>query len=407
MNYEQKYKWALEKARVMHDSAKKLKCEVDAKNLEHIFPELKESEDEDERIRKAILTGLIDCRDAPDLMWSNFGGINIDECITWFEKQGEQKQTWSPSAAQLIVIKDLIEDKNTSKVNKIILRGMLKEIEDVCPHVIEKQDESPITNIEIPFGASDSELQEVDYYIPKGFHAEVKDDRVVIKKVEPKFKVGNWYQCTKDFFGKGVTFDKNTAYYCAEEGCLQNEYGCHIAIVEDLYDNFKLWTIQDAKDGDVLVNGSNIFIFHFLDDTRLKGYCHVNIDDGRFYDDIGKKECFCLIDAVVTPAAKEQRDLLFQKMAEEGYEWNTEKKEVKKIEPNFKVGDWIIGDEGIFKISQYEDDGGYNLTDTTGCVIHFVSPDYVESNYHLWTIQDAKDGDMLVDDEGRIAVFEE
>ena len=150
-----------------------------------------------------------------------------------------------------------------------------------------------------------------------------------------------------------------------------------------MYDNFKLWTIQDAKDGDVLVNGSNIFIFHFLDDTRLKGYCHVNIDDGRFYDDIGKKECFCLIDAVVTPAAKEQRDLLFQKMAEEGYEWNTEKKEVKKIEPNFKVGDWIIGDEGIFKISQYEDDGGYNLSSrTTGSITRILNK-YCNQDYEV------------------------
>lgn len=53
-----------------------------------VFPELAESKDE--RIRKAILTGLIDCRDAPDLGWSDFGGINIDECITWLEKQGKQ-----------------------------------------------------------------------------------------------------------------------------------------------------------------------------------------------------------------------------------------------------------------------------------------------------------------------------
>lgn len=36
-------------------------------------------------------------------------------------KQGEQKQTWKPSAAQLIVIKDLIEDKNTLNVSKVIL----------------------------------------------------------------------------------------------------------------------------------------------------------------------------------------------------------------------------------------------------------------------------------------------
>ena len=62
------------------------------------------------------------------------------------------------------------------------------------------------------------------------------------------------------------------------------------------------------------------------------GYCHINTDDGRFYDDIGKNECFCLIDAVVNPATKKQRDLLFQKMKETGYEWDEEKKELGKIE---------------------------------------------------------------------------
>ena len=72
-------------------------------------------------------------------------------------------------------------------------------------------------------------------------------------------------------------------------------------------------------------------------------------------------------------------------------------------EPNFKVGDWIVGNEGIFKITQYEEEYGYYLTDTTGRVAHFVSPDYVESNFHLWTIDDAKDGDMLTD--GKLIVI--
>ena len=91
-----------------------------------------------------------------------------------------------------------------------------------------------------------------------------------------------------------------------------------------------LWTIQDAKDGDVLVNGSNIFIFHFINNRRLMGYCNVNMDDGNFYNDIGKNECFCTIDAPVTPATKEQRDALMKAMNDAGYEWNAEKKELQK-----------------------------------------------------------------------------
>ena len=93
-----------------------------------------------------------------------------------------------------------------------------------------------------------------------------------------------------------------------------------------------LWTIDDVKDGDVLVNGSNIFIFHFFNGTRLMGYCHVNTDDRLFYDDLGKNECFCLIDAIVTPATREERELLFSKMKEVGYSWDAEKKELKNVE---------------------------------------------------------------------------
>ena len=92
-----------------------------------------------------------------------------------------------------------------------------------------------------------------------------------------------------------------------------------------------LWTINDANDGDVLVNGGNIFIFHFINNKRLMGYCHVNTNDRRFYNDIDTIECFGTIDTPVTPATKEQRNLLFQKMKEAGYEWDAENKELKRL----------------------------------------------------------------------------
>lgn len=162
--------------------------------------------------------------------------------------------------------------------------------------------------------------------------AQKKEVKKSTDEVAPKFKVGNWYQCTKDFFGKGVTFDKNTAYYCAKEGCLQNEYGCHIAIVKDLYDNFKLWTIEDAKDGDVLVYVTDeedlwIMIYWSLYEP-YEGHVHYHalLVNDNFSD---KGTCCICIDNL-KPATKEQRDLLFQKMKEAGYKWDTDKKELKK-----------------------------------------------------------------------------
>ena len=147
----------------------------------------------------------------------------------------------------------------------------------------------------------------------------------IADKIKPKFHEGDWIV-------QGCNILKIR--------CVGNEYYCFETVggyvddmlVSEIDSLYHLWTIQDAKDGDVLVNGSNIFIFHFINGTRLMGYCHINTDDGRFYDDLGKNECFCLIDAIVTPATKEQRDLLFQKMHEAGYTFDFEKKELKKIE---------------------------------------------------------------------------
>lgn len=99
--------------------------------IEEIFPELKESEEE--RIRKELI----------DFVKSRLAGFpQCEKFIAWLEKQGEKN-----------------------------LVGCSAEDE-----------------IEIPFGAKDTELQEVSYHIPKGFHAEIGDDKVVIKKGEKPTK---------------------------------------------------------------------------------------------------------------------------------------------------------------------------------------------------------------------------
>lgn len=112
--------------------------------------------------------------------------------------------------------------------------------------------------------------------------------------------------------------------------------------IHDSESGVRLWNINDAKEGDVLVKGSNIFIFHFINDTFIMGFCHINTDDDGFYIDLGKLDGVCLIDDVVTPATKEQCNFLFQKMKEAGYEWNSDKNELHKIEAKFKVGDKVV-----------------------------------------------------------------
>ena len=187
------------------------------------------------------------------------------------------------------------------------------------------------------FPISDSKSAELMLYPSK----EQRDWSKFAYKLEPKFKVGNWYQCTKSFYGKGVIFTKNTAYYCAQKGCLQDEYGCHIAIVKDLYDNFKLWTIQDAKDGDVLANDHHILILKELvydwssngTPYSVKAYCGIK-PNGNF--EIGKDNwCFCGT-LHIHPATKEQRDALMKSMNDAGYVWDEKKNELRElIKPKF------------------------------------------------------------------------
>ena len=94
-------------------------------------------------------------------------------------------------------------------------------------------------------------------------------------------------------------------------------------------DCFHLWTIKDARDGDVLVyNNSSVEII-LLFKKWMNGvgggaysYAHTFNNEILFNDwsDCGY---------ATHPATKEQRDLLFQKMKEAGYEWDADKKELK------------------------------------------------------------------------------
>ena len=148
-------------------------------------------------------------------------------------------------------------------------------------------------------------------------------------KVEPKFKVGDWVVNKYGVVWHIDSFDKKN--YQVSNG---NEYN-YFPISKQ--DEMHLWTIQDAKDGDVLVckgdiknsNGikyERICLFKNLDNafftlTRtsngIEGYdINVNID----YPDN------------TVPATKEQKEILFMAMADARYTFDFEKKELRKIE---------------------------------------------------------------------------
>lgn len=138
----------------------------------------------------------------------------------------------------------------------------------------------------------------------------------------PKFKVGDWV-VTNDDEVHQVKEITNYGY----TGILDNNR----YLSSSWTDMYHLWTIKDTKVGDILINGSNIFIIHYLHDKYIVSSCHVNINDGKFYNDSDKHFCIGSTDEVVTLATKEQCNFLVQKMKEAGYKWDKENKELKKI----------------------------------------------------------------------------
>ena len=139
-------------------------------------------------------------------------------------------------------------------------------------------------------------------------------------KIELKFKVGDWVVSPNGVYWHIDAIQNGRYEVTADTGQCGNW-----PLDTNIY---RLWTIQDAKDGDVLAEDSCIFIIQKLGDnsTVAKTYCTL-YDDGDFDDG---SILYFDIDST-KPATKEQHDLLFQKMKDAGYEWDAEKKELSKI----------------------------------------------------------------------------
>lgn len=146
-------------------------------------------------------------------------------------------------------------------------------------------------------------------------------------KVEPKFKVGDWVVFN------GLTLYINEVlkgyYRTISKGGTPNSYDWNI-------DNAaRLWTIKEARDGDILWHSDSasngIFIFKEIrNDGKILCYCDYDSED---HFCLGEHHTCCWTSSkYVKPATKEQRDLLFTKIREAGYEWDVDKKELKKIE---------------------------------------------------------------------------
>lgn len=162
-------------------------------------------------------------------------------------------------------------------------------------------------------------------------------------KVQSKFKVGDWIVYGENDADKIVEFDNDKVRFESGEWLY----------ISELNEDCKLWTIRDAKDGDVLYTPKGCGVEGIF---LIEGWKQVDGTGRTLCSDIGYRveddEIIAgglgaiwwegVIDPFY-PATKEQRDLLFKKMKEAGYEWDAENKELKKLAPKCET---CINDKG-------------------------------------------------------------
>ncbi len=304
MYYENnKYKEALERARNYYSTTDSV---ADAELIELIFPELKEIEDE-KNIKNLIDELKCSLRAANCQNEACNGGHEkrialLEWAIAWLEKQGEKPQGKT--------VLEAINEEKVDNANKVKPKFKIGDT---------------IINIHYRWDGKHRirEITDDKYIFDSGSYIDIKeqDSWELADKVEPKFKVGDWVV-------RGDTIaqilDIQEQYYVGLD--INGKDFTSSRFLNDA--KIHLWTIQDAKDGDVLQLGGVTAIFReYIGNGSCKCYC--SVCNGEF-EIPSKDNSYGCYNA--TPATKEQRDLLFAKMKEAGYEWNAEEKELNKIE---------------------------------------------------------------------------
>ncbi len=321
---------------------------------EKYFPELRENKDV--RMKNFISNELACLRALDEKGTVRYN--ELTEAMAWIEKQGEQRLT---------LPKWKYKNDNTP-----LLRDSLILNEYGC---VAKS----------PSGALVDDVWVIDYdellKLPKEeFEKQSKQETLCDKcrkehpshscqditalgrcavEHEQKFYEGDWIACEELSTGKIIRLDGDRY----EVEFIDGSKGFpHIDYVNR---DFHLWTIQDAKDGDILystrVNAIILYKYRSSDGIHINAYCA--LQKGIFI----KQEI--LWDRDFVPATREQRDLFFQKMKEADYEWDAKKKELKKLEKPI----WNEEDERLFQIiidvlDRQNHLGNISHTDLIACV---------------------------------------
>ena len=359
MDYKEKYEQALERARKLQENSNGM---ILKKWLWDIFPELKESEGE--RIRKEIIEYIKT-------------GTYHKNWIAWLEKQVPVHLSHDDE----IMIRQLTEYFTTGKGLQNTNDTVVEWLADV-KRKLEKQGEQKPDKIEPKFKVKyanseynvleikeiagvtyygiEDEPNHIDYVLPD--NCEIVSEQKLAYKIEPKFHEGDWV-IFNNHHGSIYQVEKikNYQYF------LRHYLGGSMSIRCDS-ELIRLWTIQDAKSGDVLAYRDGQWIFIYKEKVDDNSFYYHTLYSTIHQDLTINDSAFTLLGDAIIPATKEQRDLLFSKMKEAGYELDAEKKELKKIEQTIEIP-FGAKDSELQEITYYIPKGFYAEIDDDKVVI--------------------------------------
>lgn len=260
--------------------------------LDEIFPELKDIEDE--KIRKDLKELVELC-----VRWDFITRGESKTMLNWIENKGN----YSIIVREIKRRKEILSREKNNSINyndKLSLGGKIAMLEELLVFLNEMQDDQKDDDI-----ITDSENNGDKDFEPK-FHKGqwiVKEKFGVYKVIEV---CESWYE---------VVDDKDKHYSIS----FDDEYMCH------------LWTIKDAKDGDVLIANGCVVIFEKIDGLNIKCHCYfhyIGFEPSLYIDSLQNQTAF-------RPATKEESEMLFKIMKEDGYEWSSEQRKLIKIKKTF------------------------------------------------------------------------
>lgn len=351
MDYKEKYEQALEKARQL--------CAYPTtqpfiRDLQDLFPELRESDDE--RIRKAIIKVFALHKD-----YEVFFGASVEDIHAWLERQGDltirfftDEFEWA--LGRIIAFWNQNHKDGKYDENELMSYIKVRETElvklfadNVCKVSLSDCSEEYRKAYYDGYNKCNRDwlkIKDISVY-EYNKSAEILLGGQVEQKpadmVEPKFKVGDWIINNEHNNVAKVLEINNEEYrldYCDTVGTIS------IALIDN---DYHLWTIQDAKSGDIIYTPKGcgvegIFLIEGwkkVEDTgrTLCSDIGYRVDDDEIIaGGLGAIWWKGVIDPFY-PATKEQRDLLFEKIREKGFEYDSKKKRYirKKVPKEYSI----------------------------------------------------------------------